>query len=364
MAGQEWQRKGKPVKVRSHDFLEQDGVGQVIPYGVYDLAANTGWVSVGSDHNTAAFAVATIRRWWDAAGRDTYPQAGRLLITADAGGSNGYRTRTWKLELARLATQTGLEVTVCHFPPGTSKWNRIEHRLFSHITMNWRGRPLTSHEVVVNTIAATTTRTGLKVLAELDPGTYPTGVRVSDAQLQALPLHGHDWHSNWNYTVLPQEFAQVITPVKKSFDQVSPEHAWLCHPLVTGLEPAEWAALIRAFGALHEDQREAALQYRRGSDRKNARAADAGRPPTFTLVDRLLAAFLHDRLGLPYADLAELFGVHCKSIGKRVRQARKILDLLGRCPPPADERPLSLRDLRRLATESEPSANQQIIKAS
>ncbi|MFD0507754.1 hypothetical protein ACFQ0G_43330 [Streptomyces chiangmaiensis] len=211
-----------------------------------------------------------------------------------------------------------MRLTINHLTRSTSRlldaqWNRIEHRLFSHITMNWRSRPLTSHEVVVNSIAATTTRTGLKVRAELDTGAYPTGVHVSDVQLQALPLRGHDWHGDWNYTVLPQGFAQVATPLKKSFGQASPEHAWLCHPLVTGLEPAEWAALVRAFGALHEDQREAALQHRRGRDRKNARAADTGRPPTLTLVDRLLAAFLHDRLGLPQADLAELFGVGCRS---------------------------------------------------
>jgi hypothetical protein len=204
-AGREWQRKGQPVKVRSHDFPDRDGPGEVIPYGVYDLSANTGWVSVGCDHNTAQFAVASLRRWWEQVGRETYPQACRLLITADAGGSGGYRTRAWKAELARLAGETGLAITVCHFPPGTSKWNRIEHRLFSHITLNWRGRPLTSHEVVVNTIAATTTRTGLKVRAELDTATYPTGVHISDAQLEALPLHPHDWHGTWNYTLVRHE---------------------------------------------------------------------------------------------------------------------------------------------------------------
>jgi transposase len=185
--GREWRPKGEPSRVRSHDFPDEQ-LGKAIPYGIYDLAMDAGWVSVGTDHDTAAFAVESIRRWWNAAGRPAYPGARRLLITADAGGSNSYRTRAWKAELAALALQTGLAVTVCHFPPGTSKWNRIEHRLFSHITMNWRGRPLTSHEVIVNTIAATTTRTGLTVRAELDPGSYDTGVKVSDEQLAGLPL--------------------------------------------------------------------------------------------------------------------------------------------------------------------------------
>lgn len=158
-----------------------------------------------SDHDTAAFAVESIRRWWNGQGRDVYPRSRRLLITADAGGSNGYRTRAWKAELAVLALETGLEVTVCHFPPGTSKWNRIEHRLFSYITMNWRGRPLTSHEVIVNSIAATTTRTGLTVHAELDTDAYETGVRIGDRQMDALPLHRHEWHGDWNYTLVRHE---------------------------------------------------------------------------------------------------------------------------------------------------------------
>ena len=158
-------------RVRDHDFASE-AEGKAIPYGVYDLAADAGWVNVGTDHDTAAFAVETIRRWWNARGRADYPQAGRLLVTADAGGSNGYRTRAWKAGLAALALETGLAITVCHFPPGTSKGNKIEHRLFSHITMNWRGRPLASHQVIVESIAATTTATGLTVHAELDPGSY------------------------------------------------------------------------------------------------------------------------------------------------------------------------------------------------
>jgi Rhodopirellula transposase DDE domain len=188
------------VRVEVHDFIDP-AVGKAIPYGVYDLAADEGWVSVGEDHDTAAFAVAAIGRWWEMVGAVAYPKASRLLITADAGGSNSYRNRLWKVELAQLAADAGLAITVCHFPPGTSKWNQIEHRLFSHISMNWRGRPLTSHEIVVDLIAATTTRKGLKVRAELDRANYPTGVKISDEQLAAVPLTRHDWHGDWNYTI-------------------------------------------------------------------------------------------------------------------------------------------------------------------
>ena len=174
-----------------------------IPYGIYDLASDSGWVNVGTDHDTSVFAVESIRRWWRARGRLDYPHATRLLITADCGGSNSYRYRLWKSELAAFATEAGLTVTVCHFPPGTSKWNKIEHRLFSHITMNWRGRPLTSHEVVVNSIAATRTRTGLRVHAELDTGSYPTGISVSREYLRSLPITPHQHHGTWNYTIAP-----------------------------------------------------------------------------------------------------------------------------------------------------------------
>ena len=204
--GAEWRPAGHPERVRVHDFKDQD-LGKVNPYGVYDVAADAGWVSVGIDHDTAAFAVNTIRTWWDTVGRPAYPDVSRLLITADGGGSNGYRTRLWKTELAALADQTGLAITVCHLPPGTSKWNKIEHRLFSDISMNWRGRPLTSHEVIVNTIAATTTKTGLTVHAELDRNEYPAGIKITNTQMRALDADGilnrHDWHPEWNYTLNP-----------------------------------------------------------------------------------------------------------------------------------------------------------------
>ncbi len=203
--GREYQPKGRPVRVGVHDFPDPQ-MPKAVPYGIYDLAANTGWVSVGCDGDTAAFAVETLRRWWARVGAPTYPTAARLLVCADAGGSNGYRVRLWKLELARLATEIGLPITVGHFPPGTSKWNRIEHRLFSAITGNWRGRPLTSHEVVVELIGATTTRTGLTVHAEVDTNSYPRGLKVSDAEMAAIrpQLEPDQFHGDWNYTLRPR----------------------------------------------------------------------------------------------------------------------------------------------------------------
>lgn len=191
--GAERQPSGQPENVNVHDSPDP-ALGKAVPYGVYDLGANTGWVSVGCDHETSTFAVETLRRWWDGVGRAAYPDADRLLVTADAGGSNDHRRRLWRTELGRLAAETGLQVTVCHFPPGTSKWNKIEQRLFSRISMNWRGRPLISHEVILELIGATTTRSGLQVHAEFDQGAYPKGVKVSDEELAAVPLRRHGWH--------------------------------------------------------------------------------------------------------------------------------------------------------------------------
>ena len=199
--GQVWRPKGAPERVDVHDFMGEQG--KAIPYGVYDTGANTGWVSVGVDHETAAFAVNTLRSWWNTVGVVTYPDAGRLLITADSGGANGNRRRTWETELATLAAETGLDITVCHLPPGTSKWNKIEHRLFSQITRNWQGRPLTSHETILSLIGATTTTTGLSVTAELDDGAYPIGIKITDRQMKDLPISRADWHGEWNYTLHP-----------------------------------------------------------------------------------------------------------------------------------------------------------------
>jgi hypothetical protein len=202
--GRTWRPKGEPERVKAHDFIDPEA-GKAIPYGIWDMARNRGWVSVGIDHDTAAFAVAALRSWWTNEGRHAYPKARRLLICADAGGSNGYRPRLWKIELARLAADTGLAITVCHFPPGTSKWNKIEHRLWAQVTSNWAGRPLTSREVIVDLIGATTTRSGLTVHAELDEGTYPKGIKVSDEEIDAIApvLERHEFHGDWNYTLHP-----------------------------------------------------------------------------------------------------------------------------------------------------------------
>jgi Rhodopirellula transposase DDE domain len=199
-AGREWRPKGDPEAVRVHDFLIKE-LGRAVPYGIYDLAANAGWVSVGMNNDTSAFAVNTIRRWWQDIGRIRYPDARRLVITADGGGSNGSRVRLWKRELQRLADETGLAIEVHHLPPGTSKWNKIEHKLFSFISMNWRAKPLVSYQVIVNLIAATTTQTGLSVHCELDPKTYPKGITVSDAEMASLNIEKADFHGEWNYTL-------------------------------------------------------------------------------------------------------------------------------------------------------------------
>jgi len=201
-AGREWRPSGSPEEVRVHDFVIPE-LGRAVPYGVYDIAGNAGWVSVGIDHDTAAFAANAIRSWWTLMGRERYPHPRGLLITADGGGSNGSRVRLWKRELQTLADEIGIPITVCHLPPGTSKWNKIEHRLFSFITGNWRGKPLVSHQVIVQLIAATTTKAGLKVRCELDPNSYPAGIKVSDAELQAVNLRRHDFHGEWNYTLSP-----------------------------------------------------------------------------------------------------------------------------------------------------------------
>ena len=200
--GREWRPQGTPEHVRVHDFQDPD-LGKAIPYGVYDLTANAGWVSLGIDHDTARFATATLRRWWRRMGSRVYPKATELLVTADAGGSNSSRSRLWKVALQDLADATGLEISVCHFPPGTSKWNKIEHRMFCHITENWRGKPLLSHAVIVNLIGSTKTRSGLRIKAGLDPKRYEMGVPVTDEELAAVNLKRHRFHGDWNYTITP-----------------------------------------------------------------------------------------------------------------------------------------------------------------
>jgi transposase len=205
--GREWRPRGEPERVRVYDFVDKTR-GKAIPYGVYDITANTGWVSVGLDHDTAEFAVATLRRWWEQMGTEAYPQATQVLVIADGGGSNGVRTRLWKTELQRLADETRLHISVCHLPPGTSKWNKIEHRLFAYITLNWRGRPLISHEVIVNLIADTRTTKGLRVRAALDAKRYVTGKKVTDEEMAALRIARAAFHGEWNYTISPRPCTQ------------------------------------------------------------------------------------------------------------------------------------------------------------
>jgi len=198
--GREYHLIGEPTRTKTHDFVDKE-LGRAVPYGVYDIANDEGWVSVGDTADTASFAVEAIRRWWSSMGKERFPDATKLLVTADAGGSNGHRVRLWKIELARLAAETGLEITVAHYPPGTSKWNRIEHKMFSFISMNWRGRPLVSYRTIIELISATTTTAGLTIRAEADRNFYETGIKVSDTELAAVPLTAHDFHGDWNYTI-------------------------------------------------------------------------------------------------------------------------------------------------------------------
>jgi transposase len=347
-AGRTWRPRGEPVRVRDHDFAVPGSL-TAIPYGIYDLAANAGWVSVGTDHNTAQFAVESLRRWWKDRGSADYPAAGRLLITADAGGSNGYRTRAWKAGLAALAAETGLEITCCHFPPGTSKWNKIEHRLFSAITMNWRGRPLTSHQVAVNTIAATTTRTGLRVRAELDTSAYPTGIKISQAEMDALPLTRHHWHGDWNYTLRtrPPAASPAPAPAPDLPAPPRPDLAWLAHPAITGLDTRHLDALTAALTGPAAQLREAALNRRRG-DRPRQLPGNRRRS-RITLTGKLIAAILHDRHGLPHRAIAALYQARHEDICRHVGDIRQLLRQTGHTIEPSPRKLTTLDDLYRYA---------------
>ncbi len=345
VAGREWHRTGQPVPVRTHDFPAKDAP-KAVPYGVYDLAADTGWVAVGCDGDTAAFAVATLRRWWDGEGRHRYPTATRLLITADAGGANGYRVRAWKTGLADLAHTIGLDITVCHFPPGTSKWNSIEHRLFSRISINWRGRPLTSHEVVVNTIGATTTRTGLTVHAEFDPGAYPTGVVVPDEVMATLPLTAHDWHGTWNYTLRPQPPAPAIGP--RYTDRTQPDDRapdWLRHPTLTGMERPAFTALLAEVERYVLDHPPISLHH------KHARYRVLRRGP-LSLSDRLLVTVIHHRWKTQHQALTRLLGSPRGAVSDAIHEMTPVLDGLGRHIPRAPITASTARALTDLIDKS------------
>ena len=321
------------------------------------MAANTGFVNVGTDHNTAALAVESIRRWWHLIGRDAYPHATRLLITCDAGGSNGWRNRAWKAGLAALAQETGLDVTCCHFPPGTSKWNKIEHRLFSQITLNWRGRPLTSHDVIINTIGAVTTSTGLAVTAVLDEGRYPTGTQISGEQMRNLEQHvltRHRFHGDWNYTLHPAPVTPprppappVLTPAAAASAALAPVVAALASPELTGLSRQDLAALAASLGLSHAAAREQRLHLDRGHSRR-ARTGPAA-PFKYPLQTQLLAAIYHHRLAMPCTHIAAMPGAHHTTITPAVQA---VTALPGPGHPVLAPGPARLRtpdDLRRHA---------------
>jgi predicted DNA-binding protein YlxM (UPF0122 family) len=331
MTGREWRPQGEPVEVEAHSFFfSGPEVEQAIPYGIYDLARNTGWVNVGIDHDTCVFAVESIRRWWRARGRLDYPEASRLLITADAGGSNSYRHHVWKSELAAFAAETGLLIMVCHFPPGTSKWNKIEHRLFSHITLNWRGRPLTSHEVVVKTIAATRTSGGLRVEVALDTGDYPTGVAVSKERLHALPLQRHATHGVWNYTLHPQDVSgsSISAPVGEAGGPAQRRQAILgklADERLTGMGTAQLEQLAARLALA-----QAARTQQRYSEQRGGRARRASgkvrHKPLFDDAARLLLTLLYQRQVCSMNVLAELLEVTATCIGDHIKETREVLN--------------------------------------
>ena len=335
--GREWRPKGEPIDVEDHSLFFRGDIQQAIPYGIYDIAANTGWVNVGVDHDTSAFAVASIRRWWDNRGKGVYPSAKRLLITADSGGSNSPRYRLWKSELAAFAEEAGLAITVCHFPPGTSKWNKVEHRLFSHITMNWRGRPLTSHEVVIKTIESTRTRSGLRVEAELDTGDYPIGITVSKEYLDSLPIQPHDTHGAWNYTVQPHG---RCTAAQKggSGPRVIPSGVLetLSHPVLTGLSREELDRLIELLAPAQEAKAEQRAYNRRGGRRR--RTKGAGGMTVMTPAVRIVASLVYLREICPMSVLQDLLGVSRSALQKVTRETR---DLFSEHNHPV--RPIELR---------------------
>jgi hypothetical protein len=366
MAGREWRPKGDPVRVEDHHFFfTGPDVEQAIPYGIYDITANTGWVNVGVDHDTPVFAVESIRRWWKARGSLDYPDASRLLITADSGGSNGHRYRVWKSELAALAAETGLAITVCHFPPGTSKWNKIEHRLFSHITFNWRGRPLTSHEVVVQTIAATRTSGGLRVEAALDPGDYPTGVAISKERMAALPLERHPVHGTWNYTLRTQLATNTqVTPIGEASGPAQHRQAVLdrlANPRLTGMNTEQLARLAARLAPA-----QAARTQERHSQQRGGRARRAtGRlrvTPLFDDPARLLLTLLYQRQACSMNVLADLLEVTQTCIGDLIKETRRVLEDDGYHPGIAQVRFRAPADLLAFLDTDKQPARTQIIE--
>ncbi len=338
--------------MRSHGFFPEPGGRRAIPYGVYDEQANAGFVNVGTDGNTAALAVESIRRWWALAGKDAYPRATRLLVTCDSGGSNGHRNRAWKAGLAALAQETGLDITVCHFPPGTSKWNKIEHRLFCQITLAWRGRPLTSYDVIINTIGAVTTQTGLACAAVLDENSYPTGLEISDQEMRGIEercLTRHQFHGDWNYTMaaVPRPAAPEPQPAPRR----PRSQDGLNHPALTGVSPAAVTALAAALAPRLDARLEHDLRVRRG--RPRARPHE-GQPRRLDVTGYLLAALIKRHLRAPSHVTAALLGVHAATVRHAIILITSILDTAGTpLPPPAapppENPPRTLGELREYA---------------
>jgi transposase len=336
--GREWRRKGDPVQARDHSFPDPEA-GHAIPYGIYDVAANEGFVNVGTGANTASLAVESIRRWWDMTGRTAYPQAARLLVTCDAGGGNGWRNRAWKKGLAQFAQDAGLEVTVAHFPPGTSKWNQIEHRLFSQVSHAWRGRPLTSYEVIISTVSAITTSAGLTVTAALDRAPHPRGQEVADEEARDIEercLTRHDFHGEWNYTLIP------VPRAAPAPEPEPPPPGWprgaLNHPALTGLAPADVTALAAALEVPAAAGREHDLYTRRGRRRRSS----GGRHPGFPLADLVLAALILRHLGIQQKELAPALGMSPTVISRATLPVRALLATIPRPPPaPPPEHPPS-----------------------
>ena len=345
-AGSTWRPRGRPVKVADHDFPDEH-LGKVAPFGIYDVGRNTGWVSVGLDHETAQFALEAIRRWWRQEGSVEYPEARRILIVADAGGANAANSRLFKTALAALALETGLEIQVRHLPRGTSKWNKIEHRLFSHITMNWRGRPLTSIEVVLASIRATTTRTGLSVKAQLDTNTYPTGLKVSDQQFAALPLTGHHWRPDLNYTLRPEPY--TFDPRQRTaIDQPNPRVEHYCHPAVTGRTAQDWNDLVAQLVPLHQARRDAIIAHNH-AHRPSPYPPRAPRT-ALSIPDQLLATFLRQRHHMPATAIATLFNTSSQTIYNATRAISELLTTTGHPIHALPHKLATLDDLDKLAS--------------
>jgi hypothetical protein len=354
--GREWRPAGDPVRVLSHDFPERDGQ-HAVPFGVYDEAADAGFVNVGTDGNTAALAVESVRRWWRAVGKDAYPGASRLLVTCDSGGANGYRNKAWKAGLSALAAEAGLDIEVCHFPPGTSKWNKIEHRLFCHISLAWRARPLTSYDVIIDTISRVTTKAGLTAVAVLDENPCPAGEKVSDAQMNDIEnrcLTRAAWHGEWNYTLLARPGPpEPPAPPARPSRPVS--QAALNHPALTGLRPAGLKALAADLEAPYRAHLDHKAFLERGRRRNSAVRSTAPHGLRRTdVTDNLIITRLRDHLGLTCNAIAVLFGIdpsgasRCSGITRKLLAETPLPLPAPACPPP--EQPVrTLQELREYA---------------